>query len=132
MAVTQRFQGAVSFDGGGPGAGAAPAPVQGTIAATTTGVINPSGLTSCIVTMGSTNTTLSVSPGYAGQSLRLEIKQGATPHLVTLDPGTFSFSADTPSYVVTASANAIDRIQIIMGGDGTHWAVAAVAKGFTV
>jgi hypothetical protein len=62
----------------------------------------------------------------------MTIKQGATPHLVTLSPTTFGFSDDIPSYTATARANAIDRLQLIMGEDGTHWAVAAVNKGSAV
>ncbi len=106
------------------------ADTQGTIAATATGTINPAGLQSCIVNMGTVATTLTVSPGYQGQHLRLEIKQGATAHTVTLD-SSFAFGADIPSFTATATANARDLLQLICL-DGTHWAVAAVNKGFTI
>ncbi len=106
------------------------ADTQGTIAATATGTINPAGLQSAIVNMGTVNTTLTVSPGYQGQHLRLEIKQGATAHTVALD-SSFAFGADIPSFTATASANARDLLQLICC-DGTHWAVAAVNKGFTI
>lgn len=103
---------------------------QGTIAATSTGTIIPVGLQSCIVNVGTVNTTLAITPGYQGQHLRLEIKQGATAHLVALG-ATFAFSADIPSFTATASANARDLIQAICL-NGTVWGVAAINKGFTV
>ena len=106
------------------------ADTQGTISATATGTISPTGLQSCIVNMGTVNTTLTCSPGYQGQHLRLEIKQGATAHTVTLD-STFVFGLDITSFTATATANARDLLQLICI-DGTHWAVAAVNHGFSV
>lgn len=104
--------------------------VQATIAATTVGTINPSGVQSVLVNMGSANTVLSVSPGYVGQSLRVEIKQGATPHTVSFD-GTVVFSTDIPSFTATAVANSRDLIQLVCV-DGTHWGMAAINKGFAL
>jgi len=106
------------------------ADTQGTINATATGTINPAGIQSAIVNMGTVNTTLTCSPGYQGQHLRLEIKQGATAHTVTLD-STFAFGLDITSFTATATANARDLLQLICV-DGTHWAVAAVNHGFSV
>jgi hypothetical protein len=106
------------------------ADTQGTIAATATGTINPAGLQSCLVNMGTVDTTLQCSPGYVGQHLRMELKQGATAHVVTLGT-TFAFGLDITSYTATATASARDLLQLICV-DGTHWAVAAVNHGFSV
>lgn len=106
----------------------APNAVQGTINATATGTINPTGLRSVVVNVGAVNTTLTVSPGYQGQTLRLEIKQGAAPQAVAFD-GSVVFSTDIPSFIATASANARDLMQLICT-NGTTWAVAGVNKGF--
>jgi hypothetical protein len=106
------------------------ADTQGSINATSTGTINPAGLQSCIVNMGTVATTLTCSPGYQGQHLRMEIKQGATAHTVTLD-ATFVFGLDITSYTATATAGARDLLQLLCL-DGTHWAVAAVNHGFSV
>jgi len=106
------------------------ADTQGTISATATGTITATGLQSCIVNMGTVNTTLTCLPGYQGQHLRLEIKQGATAHTVTLD-STFAFGLDITSFTATATANARDLLQLICL-DGTHWGVAAVNHGFSV
>lgn len=110
--------------------GALSADTQGSINVTGTGTINPAGLQSCIVNMGTVNTTLTCSPGYQGQRLRLEIKQGATPHTVTLD-SSFVFGTDIASFTATAAGSARDMLQLFCV-DGTHWAVAAVHHGFSI
>lgn len=109
---------------------AATVDVQRSITATTTATIDPAGIQSCVVHIGATNTTLTIAPGYAGQTLRLEIKQGATPHLVALDT-TFVFSADITSYTATAVAGARDMVLAICL-DGTSWGIGAINKGFTI
>lgn len=103
---------------------------QGTITATGTGTINPANIDSCIVNMGTVNTTLTVSPGFQGQRLRLEIKQGATAHTVAFD-STVTFGASIPSYTASTSPNLRDIVQLFCL-DGTHWAFAAVNQGFTI
>lgn len=105
---------------------------QGTItlSGTTTGTINPSGIDSCIVNIGTANGTIAVSPGFQGQRLRTEIKQGATAQTVTFT-STVSFGTTVTSYTATASASARDLIQLFCV-DGTHWAFAAVSQGFTI
>ena len=105
---------------------------QGTItlSGATTGTINPSGIDSAIVNIGTAAGTIAVSPGFQGQRLRVEIKQGATAQTVIFT-NTVSFGTTVPSYTATAVANARDLIQMFCV-DGTHWAFAAVSQGFTI
>jgi hypothetical protein len=105
---------------------------QGTITliGTTTGTLSPVGIDSALVNVGTANGTLAVSPGFTGQRLRLEIKQGATAHTVGFDT-TVVFGTDVTSYTATASANARDIVQLICM-DGTHWGVGAINHGFTI
>lgn len=100
---------------------------QGTINATATGTIDPTGLRSCLVNIGSVAATLSIAAGFAGQNLRLEIKQGTTAQTVGFD-STVIFGGDVTSYTVTPTANKRDLVQLIY--DGAHWMFAAVNHGF--
>lgn len=105
---------------------------QGTItlSGTTTGTINPSGVDSFLVNNGTAAGTIAVSPGFQGQRLRVEIKQGATAHTITFT-STVSFGTTVTSYTATNTASARDLIQLFCV-DGTHWAFAAVSQGFTI
>lgn len=105
---------------------------QGTItlSGTTTGTIAPAFNESFLVNVGTAAGTVSVSPGYTGQRMRLEIKQGATPHTVGFDT-TVVFGTDVTSFTATAAANARDIVGLICM-DGTHWGVGAIAHGFTI
>lgn len=101
---------------------------QGTISATATGTINPAGIASCLVNMGTVNTTLTVSNGsYNGQRIRLEVLQGATAHTVTLDSSVV-YGTDIASFTASAVANKRDLLQLIW--NGTKWMLAAVNHGF--
>ena len=103
---------------------------QGTITlvGTTTGTVTPAGLASCLVNVGTANGTISVSSGsFHGQALRLEVKQGATPHTVSFDT-TVEFGTDVTSYTATNTANLRDLIQLIW--QGSFWMFAAVNHGF--
>lgn len=104
------------------------ADLQGTVNVTATGIINPVGLRSVLVNVGTVSTMLTVSPGYQGQTLRLEIKQGTTPQAVAFDASVM-FSADIPSFTATATANARDLVQLICI-NGVLWAIAGINKGF--
>jgi hypothetical protein len=104
---------------------------QLTVAATTgTTAIAPAAANSVVVAM-SANTTLTIGTGYAGQMLRVEIKQDATgSRIVTLGTG-IVFGTDLPSYTASTAANARDLLQFINSG-GTTWMLAAVSHGFGV
>lgn len=101
---------------------------QGTVAATATATVSPTGVTSCLVNVGTLDTTLTVSPGYVGQHLRLEILQGATAHAVAFD-STVRFGADIASFTASVGANKRDLVQLI-NQDGTHWMLVAASHGF--
>lgn len=105
--------------------------MQGTVAANTAStMLVPAGIISVVVNISS-NTTLTIGPGYAGQTLRVEIKQDATgSRIVTLGSG-IVFSTDIPSFTASTAANARDLLQFINSG-GTSWMLAAVNHGFGV
>ena len=105
---------------------------QGTItlSGTTTGTVTPTGLTSCLVNVGTSNGTISIGPGFIDQPLRLHIKQGSTAHLVAFDT-TVVFGVDITTFTATASASARDMVQLFCL-DGTHWGFGAVNHGFAI
>jgi hypothetical protein len=115
------------------GAGANPAWEEihqvGTFTATTTVVVDPTQINTAVINMGATNTTVTVSSGYPRQRLMMEIRQGATAHLVATD-ATIEFGTDITSYTATATANKKDLIQLISNSTGSLWAFAAVNHGF--
>ena len=103
---------------------------QGTITlvGSTTGTVSPAGVSSVLVNVGTANGTIAVSSGsFNGQHLRLEVKQGATPHTVSFDT-TVEFGTDVTSYTATNTANLRDLIQLIW--QGSYWMFAAVNHGF--
>ncbi|MEJ0015727.1 MAG: hypothetical protein WDN25_04025 [Acetobacteraceae bacterium] len=103
---------------------------QATVAATGTTTVTPAaGTTSVLVNMGSVDALVNIGSGYPGQHLRLEIKQGGTPHAVTL--GTAVVYGSIPSFTASGVASARDLLQLICL-DGTRWALAAVNQGFTI
>lgn len=105
---------------------------QGTItlSGTTTGTINPAGVDSFLVNNGTAAGTIAISPGFQGQRLRVEIKQGATAHTITFT-STVSFGTTVTSYTATNTAAARDLIQLFCV-NGTSWALSAVSQGFTI
>lgn len=100
----------------------------GTITATTTGTINPAGLDSVLINMGTTATTLTVSPGNPYQRLRLMVAQGATAHAVSFD-NTVSFTADITAYTATTLVSKADLIEIFSNSTGSIWNFGAVNHG---
>jgi hypothetical protein len=103
---------------------------QVTVAANTPTTVLPTAAASVVVAM-SANTTLTIGAGYAGQMLRVEIKQDAIgSRIVTLGTG-IVFGADLAAYTASIAANARDLLQFINSG-GTSWLLAAVSHGFGV
>lgn len=105
---------------------------QGTITliGATTGTLSPVGIDSALVNVGTANGTLAISPGFTGQRLRLEVKQGATAHTVSFD-ATVTYGLDVTGFTATGTANARDILQLICL-NGTTWGVGAINHGFTI
>lgn len=101
---------------------------RGTVTATTTGTISPTGIDSCLVNIGTTNATLTVSGGFIGQPLRLEILQGATAHTVAFD-ATVVFGADVTSFTASATASKRDLVELIANTTST-WMFIGYSRGF--
>lgn len=110
------------------------APNQGTIAVVGTHtVLNVAslGLSSFLINMGSTATTIDVNAGAVGQTLRLEIKQGATPHAATLGSSVV-FNATFASFTSTNTAAVVDMIDLVCAQSGTVWRVDNIVLDSTV
>lgn len=104
---------------------------QSTVAATTSSTVIAPAASASVVVAVSANTTLTIGTGYAGQMLRLEIKQDGTgSRLVTLGAG-IDFGADIASFTASTAASARDLLQFINSG-GTTWMLVAVSHGFGV
>jgi hypothetical protein len=104
---------------------------QGTApAATATTVVSPTGLSSVLVTVSS-NTTVNVQPGVAGQVFRLELKQDGTGgHSIALG-SSIVFGTEIPSYAPSTAPNTRDLLQLIYAGNSA-WMLVAVSHGFGV
>jgi hypothetical protein len=81
---------------------------------------------------GGGTVTVAAAPSFARQRAEIDIKQGATAGIVTLNSGfVFGTSGGPTSYTATPTANAVDRL-MMLSPDGTKWAVLAINQGFTL
>jgi hypothetical protein len=100
----------------------------------TVSIAHTTGTSDVIVNMPSAGgtVTFAAAPTFVRQRAFVDIKQGATAGVVTLNSGfVFGASGGPTSFTVTATAAVIDRLQL-MSPDGTKWAVLAINQGFTV
>lgn len=76
--------------------------------------------------------TLAAAPSFKRQRYEVDVVQGATAGVLTLNTGfVFGTSGGPTGYTATATAAAVDRLMMI-SPDGTKLAVLAVAQGFTI
>lgn len=92
--------------------------------------LDPTGVMSLLVTV-TADTTLDILPGYAGQALRLEVRQDNTGgHDVSLG-SSIVIGADVPAFTPSIAPGTRDLLQLI-AADATHWMLVAVNHGFGV
>jgi hypothetical protein len=105
--------------------------VQGTVAASTSQTtIDPTNKVSVVVTV-SADTTLNVASGYAGQTLRLEVRQDSGGgHGVGLGTS-IVVGADVPAYTPSVTPNTRDLL-LLIAADTSHWMLVATNHGFGV
>lgn len=107
--------------------------LTGTAAGTVT-IAPTTGTTDVILNMPAAGGTVTVAaaPSFARQRCEVDIVQGATAGVVTLNAGfVFGASGGPTSFTVTATAAAIDRL-FLLSPDGTKWAVMAINQGFAL
>lgn len=106
-------------------------PVQGVVVANTSATtIVPETLASVLVRLQA-STTIYVTAGYVGQTLRLDLKQDVDGGRVVTFAPMIKFGSDVPTFVASAASGARDLVQLICV-DGTNWALVAASHGFGV
>lgn len=106
-----------------------------TLAGTAAGTLTPSpttGTTDVIINMPAAGGTVTVNgvPSFSRQRMLMEIKQGATAGILNL--GTvYKFTGAVTSFTLTATANAVDRLQFL-SPDGTSWVSLAIDQNATL
>lgn len=108
------------------------ADARGTIAASTgTTTLDPTNFTSLLVNI-STNTTININSGYAGQILRTDIKQDATGTRIPTLGTSIVYNDSIPSFTASIAANKRDSLCFECKDDGVHWELMAVVIGGTI
>lgn len=81
------------------------------------------------ITLGGTDTNISLQPGADGQKLMLELKQGTGNNLVSWG-SSIAFGEDIKSVTLSTEINKIDYVGLIYSDPANTWRLIAYSRGY--